>query len=262
MMENKLLLNIIEDKYDRFQSAYSMVSTDFLDLSQQSTANPFVKSHGGEGVFWYGGYQDAERRQVLFVPDYLGIESEEELLSYFAENPIDCSLSVLAVTIKQKGAELKHSDYLGSLLALGIKREKTGDILVHPGGAHILVTQEIAQYLAENYSKAGRVPLEAKVLPISELAVVKANIKQIKSVISSTRLDNAVSAAFDMSRKSAVEAINRGLVFVDNAETKKPDYYLKEGEKIVLRGKGKVVYKGIDGTSRKGKVYAVFDKYI
>ena len=62
------------------------------------------------------------------------------------------------------------------------------------------------------------------------------------------RLDNIVSAVFGVSRKSAVEAINKGIVFVDSVETKKPDFFLKGGEKIVLRGKGKAIYNGVTGT--------------
>ena len=45
-------------------------------------------------------------------------------------------------------------------------------------------------------------------------------------------------------------------------ENKKPDYVLKDGEKLVLRGKGKAIYRGVSGTSRKGRVYAEFEKYI
>lgn len=259
---NKLLMNIIEDRYRRFQKSYSIVTSDFLDMTQSSLAEPFVRSHRAEGAFMYGGYEDAERRMVVFVPDYLGVENEEELLSFFAENQEDCPLAILDVTIKQKGVTLKHSDYLGSLLSLGIKREKTGDIMVHQGGAQIFVAAEIADYLAENYFKAGRVPLEAKVKPVSQLVKSQANIKEIRVSIPSPRLDNVISAAFDVSRKAAVEAINRGIVFVDNIENKKPDYNLKGGEKLVLRGKGKAIYKGTNGTSKKGKLYAEFDRYI
>lgn len=259
---NKLLLNIIEDRFRRFQKSYSIVTTDFLDMTQGSLVAPFVRSHQAEGAYLFGGYEDAERKMVVFVPDYLGVANFDELCQYFVSNPEDCPIAILDVTIKQKGVTLKHSDYLGSLLALGIKREKTGDIMVHDGGAQIFVATEIAEYLADNYFKAGRVPLEAKVKTLSELVHSKANIKEIRVSIPSPRLDNAISAAFDVSRKSAVEAINRGIVFVDNVENKKPDYTLKGGEKLVLRGKGKAIYKGIKGTSKKGKLYAEFDRYI
>ena len=272
---NKLLLNIIEDRFRRFQKSYSIVTTDFLDMTQGSLAEPFVRSHQSEGAFLFGGYEDAERRMVVFAPDYLSVNVDSndgdslkavsnitELCQYFEENPEDSPIAILDVTIKQKGVTLKHSDYLGSLLSLGIKREKTGDIMVREDGAQIFVAAEIAEYLAENYFKAGRVPLEARVKPLSEFVRTEANIEQIRVSIPSPRLDNAISAAFNVSRKMAVEAINRGIVFVDNVENKKPDYTLKGGEKLVLRGKGKAIYKGTNGTSKKGKLYAEFDRYI
>ena len=265
---NKLLLNIIEDRFRRFQKSYSIVTTDFLDMTQGSLAEPFVRSHQSEGAFMFGGYEDAERRMVVFAPDYLtlsdgsAVSNLTELCRYFDENPEDSPIAILDVNIKQKGVTLKHSDYLGSLLSLGIKREKTGDIMVREDGAQIFVASEIAEYLAENYFKAGRVPLEARVKPLSELVRAEANIEVLRVSIPSPRLDNAISAAFNVSRKSAVEAIARGIVFVDNVENKKPDYTLKGGEKLVLRGKGKAIYKGINGTSKKGKLYAEFDRYI
>lgn len=261
MMENKLLLNMAEDKYRRFEREYAVVATDFYDLAQQSALAAFVREHSGEGVYFYGGYDDAERRGIVFIPDYLDI-CAEDLPDFFRENPKDCPYSVLDVKAGRKDAALKHSDYLGSLLALGIKREKTGDILVHDSGAQILVTKEIAPYLAENYTKAGRIPVSATEISISDLRATAPNMERIKTVISSPRLDNAVAAVFSVSRRSAAEAISRGMVFVNNMEAKKPDLYLKGGEKLVLRGRGKAIYLGDKGTSRKGKIYAEFDKYI
>jgi RNA-binding protein YlmH len=213
-------------------------------------------------VFFYGGYENAERRQIVFVPDYFGVEREADLLDYFRENPEDCPIVLIDVKITQKGAELKHSDYLGSLLALGIKREKTGDIMVREDGAQIFISKEIAEYVAENYFKAGRVPLDVKILQINHAVISEPQMKHIRVTIASPRLDNIISAVFDIQRKSAVEAIGRGIVFVDSVQAKKADYMLKGGEKLVLRGKGKAIYKGIGGTSRKGKLYAEFEKYI
>lgn len=261
-MENKLLINYIEDRYRKFQREYSIVATDFYDLASQSLLNGFVREHAAEGVYFYGGYEDAERRGIVFVPDYLDIKGEDELISYFKENPRDCPFAVLSARIGQKGASLRHSDYLGSLLALGVRREKTGDILVSGEGAQILTAADIAPYLAENYIKAGRIPLSVRAVTVDELVITPPELKRIRTVISSPRLDNAVSAAFEVSRKAAAEAINRGLVFVNSTENRKPDFHLKGGEKLVLRGKGKAIYIGVCGSSRKGKDYVEFDRYI
>lgn len=261
-MENKLLLNIIEDKYSKFQKDYSLVATDFLDLSQQSAAMGFVKSKRKEGVFFYGGYNNAERKKVIFVPDYFNVSSEEDLFSLFSSDPDISPLVLLDVSITTKNDKLRHSDYMGSILSLGIKREKIGDILVFEDGAQIIVNGEIAEYLAENYIKAGRVPVKSSILGVDKLKLAHIKIEHIRVPIASARLDNAVSAVFGTSRKIAAEAITGGLVFVNSVENKKPDFVLKGDEKLVLRGKGKAIYRGISGTSRKGKVYAEFDKYI
>lgn len=70
--------------------------------------------------------------------------------------------------------------------------------------------------------------------------------------VSSPRIDNIIAAAYGLSRRLATEAILAGRVFVNGVETTKPDMSLKGGEKIVLRGKGKAIYHGINGTSKKG----------
>lgn len=261
-MENRLLLNIIEDRYRKFQKDYAITATDFLDLAQQSAAAGFLKEHGKEGVFLYGGYKNADRKKILFVPDYIDADCEEVLCDFFVSSPDMCPLAVLDVRIKGKGAGLRHSDYLGSLLALGIKREKTGDILVFDDGAQIIVSEEIAEYLAENYTSAGRVSLSVTVEKIDKLKISSVNMEHVKMTVASPRLDNAISAVFGVSRKTASEAINSGLVFVNSAENRKPDFVLKGNEKLVLRGKGKAIYRGTCGTSRKGKIYVEFDKYI
>ena len=62
--------------------------------------------------------------------------------------------------------------------------------------------------------------------------------------------------------KDAAEAISRGMVFVDETEILKPDFSLKGGEKLVLRGKGKAIYQGVSGTSKKGKLYVTLDRFV
>ena len=150
----------------------------------------------------------------------------------------------------------------GALMGEGIRREKIGDIIVSETGAQIIAAKEMAEYLQQNYRQVGRVSLSAKIAPISALNTAEIKTVTEKFTVSSPRLDNIVSGVFAVSRKDAVEAISRGKVFVNGAEMSKPDYNLKGGEKLVLRGKGKAIYKGECGTSRKGKVYIEVVKYI
>lgn len=263
MNENKLFLKIIEEKFQRFKDYYVMGNSDFLTLEQQSMLVSFMRNARHEGAFFYGGYSEAERRMVVFMPDYTGVFSEEEMEAWFRENTDECPLAVLDIKVPAaERGKLSHRDYLGALMGEGIKREKIGDIIVGEEGAQIIVAKEMAEYLVQNYRQAGRVNLTAKIVPISAINTVEIKTQVQKFTVSSPRLDNILSGVFNVSRKDAAEAISKGNVFVNSAEVIKPDFSLKGGEKVVLRGKGKIIYKGECGTSRKGKVYIEIVKYI
>ena len=261
--ENKLLLAGIEDKYENFLDYYALVSTDFMSLPQQSICSQFLRSTPGVRGWLYGGYDDAERRMLVFVPDYIDVHSEKALIEYFAQNPEESPLVILNLYKVGAGSkELSHRDYLGSITGEGIKREKIGDILVRPGGAQVIAERTIAEYLVMHYGKAGRTSLDAEILPISQVDTGIVKKEEFRTSVASPRLDNVVAAVFNVSRKDAVAAINQGRVFVNDVENNKPDYTMKEGEKLVLRGKGKAIYKGNSGISKKGKIYITLEKYV
>jgi RNA-binding protein YlmH len=174
---------------------------------------------------------------------------------------------VVRVTAPKGGRVLTHRDYLGSLLALGLDREVTGDILVRPpdektgGGADIIVETAVAEFIEMNYDKAGRTNLDVEILPIGKLETGKQNIVQKHDTVASLRLDNIVSSAFALSRAKAAEAIRRGIVSVNSMEALKVDQEITEDDRIVLRGKGKVVLAETGGRSRKDRIIVTFHVY-
>lgn len=281
MDENNLFLKTVQEKYERFCDYYMNMHSDFLSIEHQSLLSGFLRTHMKEGVYLFGGYGDAERQQVVFLPDYSGVpekvnalaafanEKEKNsaiaqiLLEYFAENPDDCPICLLEVSIPPaEHRTLGHRDYLGALIGEGIRREKIGDIIVAPKGAQIIVAAELGDYLAENFRHAGSVSINVKKASVFTLNSLKSETKNLKFTLSSPRLDNITAGIFGISRKDATEAISRGKVFVNGREISKPDFTLKGGEKVVLRGKGKAIYNGISGESKKGKLYVNVDKYV
>ena len=266
MDENKIFLKTVEEKYERFLDYYTMMSSDFLSLEQQSALAGFLRAHSKENVYLFGGYPEAERRQVLFLPDYTGLApqaQDADLLEYFRENPDECPIALLDVRVASAAREkLTHRDYLGALMGEGIRREKVGDIIVTERGAQILAMKEMCVYLAQNFRHVGRFEADVKILSIFELSYRESQTNCLHFTVSSPRIDNIVAAAYGLSRRLATEAILAGRVFVNGVETTKPDMSLKGGEKIVLRGKGKAIYHGINGTSKKGKLYISVDKYM
>lgn len=70
----------------------------------------------------------------------------------------------------RSGGDLTHRDFLGSLMALGLTREKIGDILVEKSGCQVLLDPSMTDFLLQNWDSAGREKLTVTPLPLSALA--------------------------------------------------------------------------------------------
>lgn len=248
MKEDAILLAGIEDKIEQCLENYMVTNSTFLDMRQRTMVERLCRGSRGLRYYFYGGYEEAERTVVAFLPDYAKLEEE---------NP----LALLRIT--QDGyRELSHRDYLGSLTGLGIKREMIGDILVRKDGADVIIIKDIGNFLLYNYEKAGRVYLNLEIRPIQDILVPEALFQEKKDTVASLRLDNVIASAFSLSRGRAAEAINGGIVFINGLQCQKIDRLVKEGDKLVLRGKGKAVLQTVGGITKKDRIFIVIKKYL
>lgn len=117
MKENNIFIKAIEEKYEKFSDYYTMMNSDFLSIEEQSALSGFMRRHSKEGVYFYSGYGEAERRMVVFLPDYTeaaekiasmpkDLEEREKsseisriLTEYFEENEDSCPISVLEISV-------------------------------------------------------------------------------------------------------------------------------------------------------------------
>jgi len=254
MTENERLLSLVTDKIRKAETAYMLTHTSFLSLSERSLAAACCREHGASFVF-RGGYPEAERAVLFLLPDYL---TPETMLAEEDDDP----LCLLVCRTSAQAKKLTHRDYLGSLLALGIERSVIGDILVRENGADIVILKSIGDYLLANYAKAGNVSVKCELRPIGTLVPPEQKTVTVRESVASVRLDNLIGAAFGFSRSAACEQISAGLVFVNDTEMSKPDAKLGVGDKIVVRGHGKAFFKEIGGTTRKGRISVIFEKYV
>ena len=245
--EDALLLANILDKHELCQNKNFVTATSFLDLRQQGLVH-LIKNEFKVKYELFGGFADAERKVLYFLPEW-----EEELT--------DHNLCLLNVT-PNANKPLSHRDYLGSVLSLGIKRETIGDILVSDNGAQIITNNNMAEFLLNNYVSAGHFSLSCEIKELSSLIVPKPDIKTISDTVMSLRLDSAVSSCFSISRSQAVKAIESGKVFLNDLEMLKCDKQIKEGDKIILRGKGKAVITKASEKSKKGRIWLEIERYV
>ena len=256
--EDRILLSRTEELAEMCECQYRMTHTEFLDLRQRSLVQQRMRDNGVRNWGFYGGYEDAEREIAVFLPEYV---TESGPAVYFTVQPEEDPLTVLRLTKKKGAPALSHRDYLGAMMGLGIRREVTGDILVREDGADVLVLRSMAEYVASHLSQAGRSTLSVEEISVSELIIPETAAKEKQVSVASLRLDSILGAGFGLSRARAQEAVRSGIVFVNGMETLKPERPLEEGDKVVLRHRGRIRIQSVGGKTGKGRTHVTLLTY-
>lgn len=248
--EDKVLLAKIWDKIQAGIRKNIPASTCFLTLRELDMSRYLFGNV--DGLHAFGGYPDAQRQMIVYLPDYL-----EE--SYFGSE--DSPLVCLRATFYQ-GDTPSHRDFLGALMGAGIAREAVGDICVGKGSCDFFVTREIAPYILQHFMEVGRTKVHLTEIPLWEVEVPEPETKQIRDTLASLRLDSVISAGFRTSRSAAAQYITTGRAAIDGLPCEKPDKAVEEGASISVRGLGKIKLVTVNGQTKKGRISVVIDRYV
>lgn len=190
-----------------------------------------------------GYFEESERRIIFFKGEYLG------------EIPI----KLYKIKNLSKFKELKHKDYLGSLMGLGIKREKIGDLIVKDEFCYFPTFEEIGKIIINELKTVGHNPVE---ITLSEEVRLEANLESFNITISSGRLDALVAAITKISREECIKLIERGEINVNYEVLKDKSFKLKEKDIISIKKYGKYRYEKVLGNTKKDKEKIEIKKFI
>ena len=204
------------------------------------------------GLCTFGGYEDAERKMLVYLPEYLDVDS-----LYEDDGPLVC----LRATFFEEDS-LSHRDFLGALMGAGIARETVGDICVGKGRCDFFVTTEIAPYILQNFLSAGRTRVHMDQIPLRDAQIPEPEVKEIKDTVASLRLDSIVSSGFRIGRSLAAQYISAGKASIDGLPCEKPDKPIAEGAKISIRGLGKIKLQSVNGRTKKDRISVVIHRYV
>ena len=248
--EDKVLLAKLWDKINAGIRRNIPANTSFLSPRELELAKYLF---GNEpGLYAFGGYEDAERKMLVYLPDYL----DEDSL-YEEDSPLVC----LRATYFEKD-DLSHRDFLGSLMGAGIARETVGDICVGKGCCDFFVTTEIAPYILQNFISAGRTKLHLDQIPLREAQIPEPEVKEIKDTLASLRLDSVISSGFRIGRSLASQYVSAGKAAIDGLPCEKPDKAVSEGMKISVRGLGKIKLVSVNGRTKKDRISVTIHRYV
>jgi RNA-binding protein YlmH len=205
----------------------------------------------GNNVYFYGGYEQAERRMLGVLPEYA-----EEDFNLFP-------ISVLEISFN-KNFTLSHRDVLGALMSLGVSRQSVGDIIILSGTVYVFVSNEISDYFVSQIDKIKNVGVSVKLLEgINNLELERIQkTVDISFTVSTPRLDAVVSALTEKSRSVSEKLITDGLVFVNSFEVTKTTKRIQNGDIITVRKIGKFKITSVGNFSKKGREIISAQKYI
>lgn len=204
------------------------------------------------GLHSFGGYEDAERKMLVYLPEYL-----EDAYLMEEASPVVC----LRATYYEADT-LSHRDFLGALMGAGIARETVGDICVGSGSCDFFVTAEIAPYVAQNFLSAGRTKLSIQQIPLAAVSVPEPEVKEIRDTLASLRLDSVISSGFRIGRSLAAQYVTAGKAAIDGLPCEKPDKPVAEGCKVSVRGLGKMKLATVGGQTKKGRISVTIHRYV
>ena len=248
--EDRLLLAKLWDKINAGVRKNIPANTCFLSPREMELADFLFGNL--PGLYRFGGYGEAERKMLVFLPDYL---DESALLGE------DAPLCCLEASFFEAD-KLSHRDFLGALMGAGIARETVGDICTAPGRCLFFVTVEIAPYVLDNLREAGRTKLKLKKVSLEGLVLPDPEWKELRDTLASLRLDSVIASGFRIGRSLAAEYVHAGKVSIDGLPCEKPDKTVSEGAKISVRGLGKIRLSQIGGKTKKDRIAVTIQKYV
>jgi RNA-binding protein YlmH len=199
---------------------------------------------------------------VSFGTDGIFDDAERRLVAIGSGDISNYPVRLVKITATSKFSSLSHSDFLGAIMSLGVKREKFGDLILQNDICFAAVHEELCDYLIFNLSKVKNSPCHVEV--VDQYCEEKpAHVYEYLNVLSSSlRLDCVVSGICNISRNKSEELIRQGKILVDYFPVLKRDFLVSLNSLIVIRGYGKFILCETIGSTGSGRLKLQVKKFI
>lgn len=240
--ENKEIARRAIDLCEIVSKTRSIQCTDFYNPFEVKELSSLINTYDTIS-FSLIGNEDSESKAILIYPDYM--------------NEVNAADFVSLIRIDKKDYDIAHKDVLGSLLSLGIKREKVGDIIINDEAIYFYIRNEILDYVLLNLEKIKNYGVDLEVIDL-ETPLARA-IDYLEKLVTcaSARLDLVLANVYNLSRSDAKNAIEAGLVKINCKVTYKISETLDVGDLVSMRRRGRFIVGDYLGLSKKDKLKLV-----
>jgi RNA-binding protein YlmH len=221
------------------ENQYAPKRTDFLDPRQQHIVQSILGQN--EEVHFSFFSENTERKRALLYPSYF--QPEEE----------DYGIRLFEIEYPSKFVTIEHRQVLGSIMSLGLKREKFGDILAHEEKIQLILAEEISEFVRMELKQIGKAKVNLQDIPFSELIKSREEWQEKVTTVSSLRLDVVLAAIYNISRQKAQTYIKSNLVKLNWKITENASIEVEAGDVISARGYGRSKLISIEGRTKREK---------
>lgn len=222
--------------------------TKFLTNFEQVVLSQIVAyNYSDFKVEFFGGFDNAERKKAKIISN-----------EYY---DVDYDIVCLKAKFNNKFNKVEHRNILGAVHNLGINFNRFGDIIVLENEVYIFVDDEIADYIAMEFTKAGRVNLDFQRVDLTEVKIEK-KYEDFEIVSSSFRIDSIVAKITNKSRSKVKEFLEQDFIKLNHVILRNGEKTCTPDDIISIRKYGRYVVKGYTQNKKSLKYRITISKLV
>ena len=222
--------------------------TKFLTNFEQIILSQIVAyNYSDFKVEFFGGFDDAERKKAKIISN-----------EYY---DVDYDIVCLKAKFNNKFNKVEHRNILGAIHNLGINFNRFGDIIVLENEVYIFVDEEIADYIAMEFTRAGRVNLDFQRVDLAEVGIEK-KYEDFEIVSSSFRIDSIVAKITNKSRSKVKEFLEQDFIKLNHVVLRNGEKTCTSEDTISIRKYGRFVVKGYTQNKKSLKYRITISKLV
>lgn len=222
--------------------------TKFLTNFEQVVLSQIVAyNYSDFKVEFFGGFDDAERKKAKIISN-----------EYY---DVDYDIVCLKAKFNNKFNKVEHRNILGAVHNLGINFNRFGDIIVLENEVYIFVDDEIADYIAMEFTKAGRVNLDFQRVDLTEVKIEK-KYEDFEIVSSSFRIDSIVAKITNKSRSKVKEFLEQDFIKLNHVILRNGEKTCTPDDIISIRKYGRYVVKDYTQNKKSLKYRITISKLV
>ncbi|MFD1465236.1 RNA-binding protein [Lapidilactobacillus mulanensis] len=238
--EERPFIERINDWRNQAVNEYRPILTDFLDPRQIFLIETVIgKTDDSFKYSQDGGYNQSERKRVIFAPDY------------FTPQSSDYHIQLFEIKYPIKFATLSHGRILGTLINSGVDRSQFGDIITDGETWQFFGVEAMTSFFVEQITKIGSINVRVELVPILDAVIPVVDWQEESIVTTSMRLDTIISETFNISRQRAKELVEDQRVQVNWSINQHPDFQVDLLDMLSVRKFGRVQLLDVLGRTRK-----------